>query len=288
LKYQISHMTHYAFSQPVHLAPHTLRLCPRSDAAQHLQSFQYQILPMPTGLSPLVDLDGNACLQVWFTEITEHLQVQTTATVVTRRSNPFDFVLFPWATRLPLDYPQSWFQQLQPYLHATLDSSILSFAQELLLKANHDTLTFLTELNQEIYHTCSYVLRESGDPWPAGLTWKRQQGSCRDLAVLFMECCRAIGLAARFVSGYQAPPQDGERDPSSAEELHLHAWAEVYLPGGGWRGYDPTQGLAVADSYIALASSPWPAWTAPVSGHFRGSGAETTLQYQLQIMPVDH
>lgn len=270
----------------MHLAPHTLRFCPRSDAAQHLQSFQYQILPVPTGLSPLVDLDGNSSLQIWFVDATQHLQIQTTATVVTHRSNPFDFVLLPWATRLPLDYPQSWLQQLQPYLQTPVDPQILSFTQDLLLKANQETLTFLTQLNQRLHHTCSYVLRESGDPWPAGLTWRRQQGSCRDLAVLFMECCRAVGLAARFVSGYQAPSLKGEEDPASAE-LHLHAWAEVYLPGGGWRGYDPTQGLAVADGYIALASSVLPAWTSPVSGQFRGPGAEITLQYQLQIVPVE-
>ncbi|MFM7576061.1 MAG: transglutaminase-like domain-containing protein, partial [Microcystaceae cyanobacterium] len=95
--------------------------------------------------------------------------------------------------------------------------------------------------------------------WEAGITWRNKRGSCRDLTILFMEVCRTMGLAARFVSGYQEGDQ-------ATEDWELHAWAEVYLPGGGWRGYDPTHGLAVSDRHIALVASPNPQDCAPVTG----------------------
>jgi transglutaminase-like putative cysteine protease len=95
--------------------------------------------------------------------------------------------------------------------------------------------------------------------------------------VLFVEACRAIGLAARFVSGYQ----EGDTDST---DRHLHAWAEVYVPGGGWRGYDPTQGLAVADRHITLVASPLSRYAAPISGSFQQSnGAQSTMTYKLTI-----
>ncbi len=117
----------------------------------------------------------------------------------------------------------------------------------------------LQTLVQRLYKECSYTMREEGMPWEAGVTWRRKQGSCRDLTVLFMEVCRAMGLAARFVSGYEV----GDEETSQWE---LHAWAEVYLPGAGWRGYDPTHGLAVGDRHIALAANPLPQYCAPVKG----------------------
>lgn len=107
-------------------------------------------------------------------------------------------------------------------------------------------------------------------------TLSRMKGTCRDFVVLFAEACRSLGFAARFVSGYT----QGDLDNA---ENYLHAWAEVYLPGGGWRGYDPTLGLAVADQHIALTSGASPLQAAPVSGSFRGTEATATIKYNLTI-----
>jgi transglutaminase-like putative cysteine protease len=120
----------------------------------------------------------------------------------------------------------------------------------------------LNALNQKIYKSCGYLLRIDGAPWPPGVTWSKKSGSCRDLAVLFMEVCRSIGLAARFVSGYEAGVESPER--------YLHAWAEVFLPGAGWRGYDPTHGLVVADGHIVLAAAPRQQQTMPIEGQVQG------------------
>jgi transglutaminase-like putative cysteine protease len=106
-------------------------------------------------------------------------------------------------------------------------------------------------------------------------------GSCRDFTVLFMEACRAVGLAARFVSGY-------EEGDSTVLERDLHAWAEVYIPGGGWRGFDPTHGLAVADRHVALVASAFPQFTAPVTGSTQEGGrvsSRLTTEVRVKRLP---
>jgi transglutaminase-like putative cysteine protease len=207
-------------------------------------------------------LDGNNLTKVWFTKATEQLELKIITQVETYKTNPFDYLLEPWAVKLPIDYPSSLFTQLQPYLQPhsfLLDPVVLELAQEIDLEVNGNTIAFVSNSNQRLYESCNYITRENGEPWPAGVTWRRKQGSCRDLAVLFIEVCRAMGLAARFVSGYQ----EGDLEQDNRD---LHAWAEVYLPGGGWRGYDPTHGLAVSDRHVALAASSFPRYAAAVTG----------------------
>ena len=283
--YQISHTTNYAYSQPVRLQPHVVRLRPRSDSWQTLRSFSMLVTPPPLRESTFTDLDGNTLLKLWFQpEETKTLTVQVLSQVETHRTNPFDYWLEPWAVRSPIDYPASLLLQLQPYLsgqpmqYATsVDPIALQLAQDIVQAVDGNVIRFLSELNQRIHSGCKYMIREMGDPLPPGITWSTRSGSCRDFAVLFVEACRAIGLAARFVSGYQ------EGDTNSTDR-HLHAWAEVYLPGGGWRGYDPTQGLAVADRHIALVASAFSRYAAPISGSFQqANGAQSTMTYQLKI-----
>lgn len=285
MRYQISHTTTYSYSQPVSLLPHVVRLRPRSDSWQTLRSFSLMVTPTPLQEATITDLDGNTLVKLSFKpEQTGTLTVQVLLQVETHRTNPFDYVPEAWATRLPIDYPSSLLLQLQPYLSgqqvpyaASVDPIALQLAQEIAQVVDGSTVSFLGELNQRIYQGCQYMIRETGDPLPAGVTWATRSGTCRDFAVLFVEVCRAIGLAARFVSGYQ------EGDANSGER-HLHAWAEVYLPGGGWRGYDPTQGLAVADRHIALVASPLSGYAAPISGAFKqANGAQATMTYQLTI-----
>ncbi|MBD1844748.1 transglutaminase family protein [Cyanobacteria bacterium FACHB-63] len=275
--YQISHSTTYTYSDPVTLQPHLIRLRPRSDGWQTLTMFSLQVTPIPIAQSELSDLDGNTLIKVWFSpELTTSLNVQVLSQTSTQQSNPFNYLLEPWAIALPIDYPTSLLKQLQPYLSST-DSVALQLAYEIAEASGNSVTQFLNELNQRIYTSCQYMIRETGNPYPAGLTWTQKRGSCRDLTVLFMEVCRSIGLAARFVSGYQ------EGDPEHPDR-HLHAWAEVYLPGAGWRGYDPTHGLAVSDRHIALAASAIPEYAAPIVGKVtRSGGAQTTMNYTLQI-----
>lgn len=278
--YHIVHNTIYNYQQTVFLRPHTIRLIPRSDAEQKVHKFSLKIDPEPLGICYNSDLEGNVILQTWFNEPTNFLQIKVTSEVETLRKNPFDYLLEPFALNLPIDYSASLLTQLWPYLQrqypGNIDPIAAQLAQEILVASYYQTTAFLSKLNQQIYENCQYVIRETGDPLPAGITWKEKSGSCRDFAVLFMEVCRAVGLPARFVSGYQ------EGDPDQVER-DLHAWVEVYLPGAGWRGYDPTHGLAVSDRHIPLVASIFPNYTTPISGSFSPPGTQFSMTPQISI-----
>jgi len=287
VQYLINHTTEYQYGDLVRLQPHVIRLRPRSDGSQNLQAFELKITPEPQQISQVVDLDGNAIIKVWFDSVkTRSLNIHTVSMVETTRNNPFDYLLEPWVGKLPIDYPAIVLSQLQPYLAgqhpstaSVIDPLVMQLAQELWITADGNPVLFLAHLNQQIYNQCAYQLRETGEPLPPGITWLKKAGSCRDFAVLFMEVCRAVGLAARFVSGYQ------EGDPDNPE-CHLHAWVEVYLPGAGWRGYDPTQGLAVSDRYVALVASAFSRYAAPVSGSFNPAGISSDMIYRLNIQAM--
>lgn len=259
---------------------------PRCDRFTQLHQFSLAVLPTPQGVSDYIDLDGNNLTKLWFSQPARQLSIQTTAKVETSCDNPFTYMLEPWAIYLPFDYPTSFLSQLKPYLQpfgVAIDSLAMELAQELLLASNRNTLDFLFILNQKIYQDCEYIIRHTGEPFPPGVTWRKQEGSCRDYAVLFMEICRAMGIAARFVSGYQ----EGDAEQQSRD---LHAWIEVYLPGAGWRGYDPTLGLVVSDRHIPLAASAIPNYASPVEGAVipvqYGEKIVSDLQAQIAIESI--
>ena len=268
------------------LLPQTLRLRPRSDGWQSVKDFSLTVMPEPISMASLLELDGNTTLRLWFAdEPVDRLEVSTTSQVETHCTNPFNYILEPWAVQLPIDYPTSLMVQLRPYLQGQttyhqggLDPVAIQLAHDLHHATHGHPPSFLNRLNQEIYQNCAYAVRETGSAMLPGMTWQQKKGSCRDFTVLFMEVCRAVGLAARFVSGYH------ETEPGY--EAHLHAWAEVYLPGAGWRGYDPTQGLAVTDKHVALVAAPTAIHTMPIQGAFRGAGAEETMGYHLSIQTL--
>lgn len=281
MRYRIRHRTQYRYQQPVTLRHHILRLQPRSDGAQRLLAFNLDVTPSPIRQTAIADLDGNTTVGLWFEPTpTEQFTLVTDADVETYRSNPFDYLAESWAATLPVDYPTTLCTALLPYLspmHVPIAAGVVDLAQTLVHQADDSVGVFLTTLASHIYETCDYTVRATGHPWPGGITWAKKRGSCRDFAVLFMEACRAVGLAARFVSGYE------EGDPASAER-DLHAWAEVYVPGGGWRGFDPTHGLAVSDRHIALVASPFPAQTLPIYGSTQeGSWVNSVLETKISV-----
>ncbi|MEM6839371.1 MAG: transglutaminase family protein [Cyanobacteria bacterium P01_C01_bin.120] len=282
MRYHIRHRTTYRYPQPVKLAAHTVRLRPRSDGSQQLEHFAIAIHPAPSKRSEFLDIEGNLCLRVWFeaAQVTE-LQVQTEATVQTWRTNPFDYLSEPWAVTAPIAYPEAIATHLAPYLRPHLSTAwhpqVVDLAQTLLYEVQSNVGLFLSKLTQTIYEEFGYTHRLQGEPLPAGITLRQKSGSCRDFAMLFAEACQVVGLAARFVSGYQ----EGDEDQTTRE---LHAWPEVYVPGGGWRGFDPTLGLAVSDRHIALAAAAHPKHAAPVSGQLQpGYIGQSTLEYEIQI-----
>ena len=275
--FKITHTTTYTFSRPAFLEPHTIRLQPRCDSSQRLIRFDQEIEPRPAGLSKCLDIEGNSGVHVWFDGLTESLRIMTRCEVETCRENPFDYLVDPAASRLPVEYPDDLRPSLAPYCsRRSADESVTQLAGTIAEEVDKQTLPFLAALNRRISRMCEVTIREEGEPQAPGVTLAQRHGACRDLAALFMDACRALGLGARFVSGYQ------EGDPDQ-ERRHLHAWAEVYMPGGGWRGYDPTHGLAVADRHVALAAGVHHSLAAPITGTFRGTGVSSRMQATIKI-----
>ncbi len=259
-----------------------MRLRPRNDGTQWVKQFQWTIAPTPAKVTELIDIVGNACLCVWFEDVpTDALQIETELAVETYRDNPFDYFIEPWALTAPIDYPSSMASQLAPYLQPggaiALHPEVIAYAHQILHTVAGNVSLFLTELTRRLNQDLTYLHRPVGAPYPASVTLAKKAGSCRDFAVLFMAVCQAVGLAARFVSGYQ----EGDLEAGNHE---LHAWPEVFVPGGGWRGFDPTLGLAVADRHIALAAALTPVDAAPVSGLLKTREViKSTLTYDVRL-----
>jgi len=282
MRFEIVHTTRYEFDRSVFLEPHRLRLHPRQDGGQQIERFAYEIEPAPAGLTETLDAENNLLGVCWFSQLTATLTVTARSVVHTTRPNAFDYILPAEATRLPQSYPPAlalYLQRADPPA-AGEEDPVAAFTRELLNETDRQTLPFLTALTDRLYERTEVVIRDEGEPYSPGETLRTWVGACRDLTVLFMDCCRAAGLAARFVSGYQ------EGDPDQSER-YLHAWAEVYLPLAGWRGFDPTHGLAVSDRHVAVAASHHPVTAMPVTGTFRGTDATSRITYRIEMTAED-
>jgi transglutaminase-like putative cysteine protease len=278
MRITVTHSTVYRYDFPVFLEPHIFRLRPRTNSAQRLLAFDLQITPLPTGTTECLDQDGTLALNAWFNTPTRELSVLSRFTVEMLRQNPFDYILTGQSLRLPLWYLEPICAALTPYRNDTqVAESVKQYAQWIAAGAQWNTPTFLLALSQQIFQTCRQVIRPYGPPWPSDRTLSLQEGSCRDLAVLFCDACRVMGLAARFVSGYECAS-------AFNRDSYMHAWAEVYLPGIGWRGYDPSRGLAVSNGHVAVAAGFDPDLASPVAGWYSGGSAswmEASLNLQV-------
>ena len=279
MRFQASHRTLYRYSERVYLEPHAIRLRPRSDSWQRLERYSIAVEPAPSLLTETVDAEGNDVAYAWFLDSTDFVSVKTEFEVETLRENPFDYVtLGDGATRLPLEYPHDMRASLSAALKVSdADrTAVREFMRPIAGKAVEQPIPFLAALNEEIHRRFDVVVREHGRPLEPARTLQAKQVACRDMAVLFMACCRTAGIAARFVSGYQ---EQGK----SSERRYMHAWVEVYIPGGGWRGYDPTQGLSVSNRHVAVAASADPRRASPIRGSFRGEAVARPIKVEIAI-----
>lgn len=267
---KIQHSLHYQYSESVTLDPHILYLHPRKSSLLTIQSFELRIDPQPVQISKNLDPEGNTQNILFFKEPVQYLDIRMEAQVETTEFNPFDFVYFPFESkRLPMRYSDSYLKTLSPYLGLEgIGAIVEQTARQLASQVQYETSAFLMQINEFIFKNFAYEIREEGAPHTPEVTLLSRRGSCRDYAVLFSALCRAMGLATRFVSGYYTgvAPVDVPN-----QTHHLHAWVEVFLPGGGWRGYDPTQHEVVSGNHIPLAASCLPEEITPVYGSYRGS-----------------
>jgi transglutaminase-like putative cysteine protease len=263
MRLHVRHVTHYAYSAPVFLEPHVFRLKPPTNSTQQQVHFDLALDPAPAGRSENTDLGGNETVTAWFNGLTDHLTITTESTVETLRPNPYDY-LWDGPHELPLYYPDSALSVLGPYREiGFLDPSLQDLIVDVNTLANGDAQQVPAVLTSHLYERIGKVIRASGEPLTPEETLRRREASCRDTAVLYLAVARALGFAGRFVSGYFAAAIE-------TNDYELHAWAELYIPGGGWRGFDPTAGLAVADRHIALAYAAQSHEASPVQGTYRG------------------
>lgn len=277
--FEVSHLTRYRYEEPVVLGPHLVRLRPRCDLSQRVVAHSLTFDPPPQGVTESMDADANAVTLAWFSGRTPSLTIRAACTVETLRPNPFDYVVLePEAMVLPMTYRERERRALAQYLGdgaAEADPAVRGLAADALAAAAGGPTTFLVELCSRIGSAVRQVVRPDGNALAPERTLAMGEGACRDLAVLFIACCRVVGIAARFVTGYETGDPAGERE--------LHAWAEVYLRGAGWRGWDPSQGLAVADGHVAVAAAATPEAAAATEGTFSGAGGTSTLETHINL-----
>ena len=272
---EIIHRTRYGFPATVRLGPHRLLLRPREGAELRIELSKLDTVPSAT-IRWLRDAYDNSVAIATFEEATTQLEISSEVIVQHYDETPLDFVVSDFAVTYPFDYDADATAALQPYLScpAPADQAALGAWVNKWWKRGEPVQTYglLDRLCTGIHQTLSYQMREQPGVQPAAETLARGVGSCRDFATLLMEAARFLGLAARFVSGYlNAPSPDGSSGAT-------HAWTEVYLPGAGWKGFDPTLGELVGSKHIAVAIARLPDAVSPVTGSYFGDmGAELTV-----------
>ena len=280
LRINISHVTEYRFPSTVTLLPHRLLLRPRENHNVRIESSVLEISPAHT-LQWKRDVLDNSVALVGFTEPADRLRVASSVVIQHYEENPFDFLVDDYAVNHPFDYAEDDRTELAPFQQSVYPSdwdAVQRWLDSLGLRQPMETFALLDRMNRAIAGGFLYQMRELPGVQPPALTLASNSGSCRDFAALFMEACRYLGLASRFVSGYLFAPS------TEAGNASTHAWAEVYLPGAGWKGFDPTSGVVAGNKYIAVAVARHPEAVPPVAGSYLGpTGQQPTLNVAVQV-----
>ena len=271
-RYKIIHRTYYNFSSTVTLGPHFLRLRPREDYELRIESFSLNITPNATLLWHR-DAEGNSVATASFAQKTQQLIFESEVIIQQYNEAPLNFMVADYAVHYPFNYTQDDQVLLNPYMQLPdqdTQQQIKRWTQQLWQTDEKiQTYTALQRIASHIYNNFTYKLREEPGVQSAKETLSRNTGSCRDFAQLFMDAAKCMGLAARFVTGYLHAPG---LDAAGA----THAWAEVYLPGAGWKGFDPTIGQMAGTDHIPVAVARLSKSVPPIAGSFIGE-PESTL-----------
>lgn len=278
MRFTGTHRTTYHYSAPVFLHPHKMRLRPASSPGQTLHSFSMEMDPAPDGTTEALDAWGNHVVWAWFSGEHEKLEIRTRFVAERSRVNPFDYIVpTVEGSTLPPAYPSDERAALQPYFASEPGPKVRMLAEATAEQAGGQVVDFATALAERLCEDVKMIVRPEGAPMRGQETLAACEGSCRDMAVVYIEACRHVGVASRFVSGYVERHAEGE-------PRELHAWASVYVPGAGWRGFDPTQGFAVSTGHLTLATAASPSGAAPVTGTFIGTnGVEATLDSHIEL-----
>ena len=268
---QIDHTNIYRYSKAVEFTPHRLMLRPAESHGLQIRSEKIHISPAHQ-LRWEHDVFFNSVTQVFFTEKADVLQIESHYVVEQFVTNPFDFVLEIYTNELPFSYRGDEADDLKPYLVSQYPQAALSIkswlAPFLDEQGRGSTLPVLLKLNESIASHHQYARRDEHGIQSPEETLALGAGSCRDFALLLMEMARYLGLAARYISGYLCTE---DNVPSTIASDATHAWCEIYLPGAGWKGFDPTNGTLAADLHVRVAATRNPAQATPIRGSYLGA-----------------
>ncbi|MBZ9537955.1 transglutaminase family protein [Modicisalibacter tunisiensis] len=271
IRVALQHHTSYHFDRPVNLSPHLIRLRPAPHCRTPVEAYSLTIGGGPHFLNWQQDPFGNFIARAVFPETLTQLTVDIELIAPMTVINPFDFFVEPYAETFPFAYPEALAKELAPYLEVREAGPRLRDWLSAVAPEARGSVDFLVDLNQRLQRDIAYLVRMEPGVQSCEETLANASGSCRDSAWLLVQILRHLGLAARFVSGYliQLAADVKALDGPSGTEVDftdLHAWTEVFIPGAGWVGLDPTSGLLAGEGHIPLAATPEPSSAAPISG----------------------
>ncbi|GBF51421.1 putative amidoligase [Leptospira ryugenii] len=289
IRVALSHITTYQYDKKIQLFPHVIRLRPAPHTKNHIVSYSLRLQPENYFINWQQDPFGNYLARLVFNEKSNIFQVAVDLVLDMKVINPFDFFVEEYAEKYPFNYDKNLKKELAPYLKPKKPSKLLADYIKTINVSPRRTIEFLVALNAKLYQDIGYIIRMEPGVQTPEITLKRRMGSCRDSAYLLVQILRNVGLAARFVSGYliqlkaDVKPLDGPSGPDK-DFTDLHAWAEVYLPGAGWIGLDPTSGLFTGEGHIPLAATPEPESAGPIFGFTEKAKAEFTFHMSVDRM----
>lgn len=292
IRVALHHRTEYHYDRPITVSPQVVRLRPAPHCRTPITSYSLKIQPETHFLNWQQDPYGNFLARLVFPEKTADFVVEVDVVAEMTVINPFDFFLEPEANDFPFEYSDAAKTQLHPYLALEKSSPKLDAFVAAAPRKSVGTVNFLVDLNRYVHEAVSYVIRLEPGVQTGEETLTKKSGSCRDSAWLLVQLVRHLGLAARFVSGYliqlkpDLAPIEGPAG-SATDFTDLHAWAEVFLPGAGWVGLDPTSGLLAGEGHLPLAATPDPESAAPITGGVEDAEVEFGFEMSVQRIHED-
>ncbi len=285
----LHHVTRYRYDRPIRLGPQVIRLRPAPHSRTRILSYSLRVQPEKHFINWQQDPQSNYLARLVFPEKTREFRIEVDLVAEMAVINPFDFFLEPHAEHFPFEYEGWQRDELAPYFKKLPLTSRLAAYLNGIDREKKRSVDFLVDLNRDLFEHIEYLIRlEPGVQSPEE-TLEKRSGSCRDSAWLLVQILRHLGLAARFVSGYliQLTPDvkslDGPSGPE-ADFTDLHAWCEVYLPGAGWIGLDPTSGMFAGEGHIPLACTPDPYSAAPISGAL--DKCEVEFEHEMSVTRI--